>query len=132
MPPQVTSEDCRRHTHVVDQQLVLLVLSSKLADQQLHETLEGGGHIHVLVLQLDVRTLLLHFLNQPGHQRDTRGDQRGGATLALALPGTGLSPHLTTSMEAAPALKKSVVSSMAGTLLRIPFQMFCDERTQHT
>lgn len=67
--PQVTSDDCRQHTHVVDQQLVFLVLSSKLADQQLHETLEGGGHVHVLVLQLDVRTLLLHFLNQPGHQR---------------------------------------------------------------
>lgn len=39
---------------------------------------------------------------------------------------TGLDPHLTTSMEAAPDLKKSVVSSMAGTLLRMPFQMFCD------
>jgi len=33
-------------------------------------------------------------------------------------------PHLTTSMEAAPDLKKSVVSSMAATLLRMPFQMF--------
>lgn len=38
-------------------------------------------------------------------------------------------PHLTTSMEAAPDLKKSVESSMAATLLRIPFQMFCDKKT---
>lgn len=36
--------------------------------------------------------------------------------------------HLTTSMEAAPDLKKSVVSSMAGTLLRMPFQMFCSKK----
>lgn len=73
-----------------------------------------------------------HFCFTSSTSLDTRGDQRGSANVALALPGTGLSPHLTTSMEAAPALKKSVVSSMAGTLLRIPFQMFCDERTQHT
>lgn len=31
-------------------------------------------------------------------------------------------------MEAAPDLKKSVESSMAGTLLRMPFQMFCGQK----
>lgn len=40
---------------------------------------------------------------------------------------TFFNPHLTTSMEAAPDLKKSVVSSIAGTLLRMPFQMFCGQ-----
>lgn len=40
---------------------------------------------------------------------------------------TFFNTHLTTSMEAAPDLKKSVVSSIAGTLLRMPFQMFCGQ-----
>lgn len=35
-------------------------------------------------------------------------------------------------MEAAPDLKKSVVSSTAGTLLRIPFQMFCKKKRKKT
>lgn len=65
--------DWRQHAHVVNEQLLPLVLSSKFADQQLDEILEGGGHVHVLVLQLDVGTLLLHFLNQPGQQSDNRG-----------------------------------------------------------
>ena len=46
-------------------------------------------------------------------------------TLLMSNHCTVCLPHLTTSMEAAPHLKKSVVSSMAETLLRIPFQMFC-------
>lgn len=34
-------------------------------------------------------------------------------------------------MEAAPDLKKSVVSWTAGTLERIPFQMLCDLETEY-
>lgn len=37
--------------------------------------------------------------------------------------------HLTTSIEAAPDLKKSVVSSMEATLLRMPFQMSWSDNT---
>lgn len=42
-----------------------------------------------------------------------------------------LDSHLTTSMEAAPDLKKSVESSMVGTLLRMPFQMFCVKKNEY-
>lgn len=36
--------------------------------------------------------------------------------------------YLTTSIDVAPALKKSVVSSITATLLKIPFQMDCKRR----
>lgn len=61
----------RKVTHVVNDQLLLLVLPSQLADKHLDEVLEGGGHIHVLGLQLDAGALLLHLLHQPAHRDGT-------------------------------------------------------------
>lgn len=67
----------RSDTHIVDDQLLLLVLSSQLADKHLDEVLEGGGHVHVLGLQLDfTAALLLHLLHQPGHTDDISAYKR--------------------------------------------------------
>lgn len=68
-----TKKECfsRRATHVVDDQLLLLVLPSQLPDKHLDEVLEGGGHVHVLGLQLDASTLLLHLLHQPADRDGT-------------------------------------------------------------
>lgn len=76
--------------------------------------------------------LLKHLMNDDEHSREyflllptlTLLDATVGAIINVCL-----TAHLTTSMEAAPDLKKSVVSSTAGTLLRIPFQMFWDKTT---
>ena len=58
----LNTADC---AHIVNDQLLFIVLSSQLPDAHLDEILEGGVHVDVLVLQLAGTGPKLHLLHQP-------------------------------------------------------------------
>lgn len=101
-----------RCAYVIHHQLFVTVLSSELPDAHLDEILESGVHVDVLVLQLAVTGPELHLLNEPEqtpmstHTLPIQTSSRKKKTTTTSF----LSNYLTTSMDAAPALKKSVES----------------------
>lgn len=52
-------------SYVVNDQLLLVVLPSELPHTHLDEVLEGGVHVHILILQLTPTGPQLHLLHQP-------------------------------------------------------------------
>jgi len=52
-------------TYIVNDQLLFIILPSKLPDTHLDEILEGGVHVDILVLQLIAAGPKLYFLHKP-------------------------------------------------------------------
>lgn len=50
-------------THIVNNQLLFIILASKLSDAHLNEILECCVHVDILVLQLTVTGPKLNFLH---------------------------------------------------------------------
>lgn len=59
------NDDDDGDSYVVNNQLLLVVLPSELPHTHLDEVLEGGVHVHVLILQLTPTGPQLHLLHQP-------------------------------------------------------------------